>query len=1350
MSEEKKLNDLFRIKNSNQISSNNLCQVEPYFSSDIQKENLKKINNCQENKNSSKSNLEALNINNEQFSKKENNELNLKNIYTNLINQLTSINNKIKDNNKEIEQLKNSLNILKSEKNNKKSQVVNFLSNKESLDEIYNNYIDYLKNKNKENKAKIKKITNIKPNPFENQDEDAFEILISEIKEIDLNKFIEQAINFIEDIFDNPNHQMKSSLKEIINKSYSKFNDEISSSPFIDTYSIVSNFFLRISLFLSNESHGKYSETIFNLFLRCLLKMNSINVKNDELINYMNTKYKEEKGKLKQEINLLLKKDKILNNNKLYIENQIEKIISELKFEKNNRNFDIENLNNNINKFYDFKVSSSNENIINNNLIYNSQKTSNNTNINNNNINEYKDKKIKNKEKHKATDYLKNIKKIFKEDINEYCTNSSEKFFNLYNINQSSEINKENLIKNYNKILDDNYNISINENNLNFKTSFNNYFNINEIQREKILEINDKNSNIKQNRIKFNTISNSKEKIENKNNFSKNNKKTYIKKYKTINYYDSSKNRITNKEYISPEINNKKESYNKVNIQNEKNIKLEFKDVFNNKKNLKSNYKDKKNEEFNNRPQKKKLNNYNINKKIPNNIKVNNDINKNIKFELAKKINYLEKINKNNTHNNIQIKNISEIEPNMRYTSLLTEKKEKKFKYNFFDIFQDSNKKRNNSGDNKYKNINSLNSNNLRNIILLKNTRIIKNNNNYDKFITFNQKNDYIIKTDYMNDKTKSFYKKKIKIFNKNLNFKDIKNENKSENNIHNGSYGSYKINDSFSKINKIIHEYKIKGKNINIKNNNKKKEKNNYIKHNNLFYDRNKYYHYNQLTYNNQGIIDNYTIPTSKCHLYKKEKNINNIISKEMKKNNIYFIITDTKNNTKNYNIFFNNLFRNENSNNEHSNSKLKKNEIPKNKNSEKEFNSCIKSIKKINDFNYKYRKSFLLKRSLSTTINKLLNKNIEKKSTIDYNYESIINNNLSSNNNSFNVSNSLASNEKRNVKEIISYCEKNKKCRIVKIPISNQKIRNRNSINNNDIKKNNILLKNKEKISFNKIKDKYHNLLIKFKKNQKETFCYFKLFEKEKKFNDKFNPLENCSINPENLGYCEGYISFNIYSGKIKIIPRIAKLQNSNNKINIKENELFSKINNINKSLKNQNNKIENNKINNLKDFSINIRIEDLIDVEQTNIMNNIVKIHRMLIKYIERQKSNINSNMITISQKNEKNMLNLNKLIYMREIKEINMLQSEKIKAILCNYFSFSLLFGKNNFRTEIELIFINFDQYNLWNLFINEIINVNRNHKIKFNNCNHIKGNIANGSDVNEEISNIVTKDNILNI
>ena len=160
----------------------------------------------------------------------------------------------------------------------------------------------------------------------------------------------------------------------------------------------------------------------------------------------------------------------------------------------------------------------------------------------------------------------------------------------------------------------------------------------------------------------------------------------------------------------------------------------------------------------------------------------------------------------------------------------------------------------------------------------------------------------------------------------------------------------------------------------------------------------------------------------------------------------------------------------------------------------------------------------------------------------------------------------------------------------------------------------------------------------------------------------------------------------------------------------------------------------------------------------------MNNIIKIHRIFLKYNSGQKVNINNNFVNNYQNNDIKVLNLNKFMYVREIKEINMPQNEKIKAALCNYFSFSFSFGNDN-KTEIELIFINFEQYNLWNNIINSIVDLNKknnniyikggffNRNQRNNNSkdyNHNKGSIENGSTVNEDMSKCSNNDLMLNI
>ena len=1368
MEKEKKFKNIFKYVEPNKISNSNLSQDNEPIPPDIQKENIK-INDFQNNNNNSKnnSNFGCLNSFNDQMLIKDKNSNNLKIIYINLKKQLTNINNKIIENGKSIEKLNNSLNKLKLEKNNKKIEVINFLSNKESLDEIYNNYIDYLKNNNKENKEKIKKYNCSKPNPFENKDEDEFEILISEIKEIDLNKFIEQTFNFIEDIFDNPSKQMKLSLKEIINKSYSQFNEEISSSPFIDTYSIVSNFFLKISLFLSNQSHGKYSETIINLFLRCLVKMNSINIKNEELINYMNTKYKEEKEKLKQQINILNKKEEILCKTKIAFENKIKDIESQLQIIKNKEVIYFRKINNNISNFKNF---THNNDIDNFNLINNYNKSNKNSLINND-IKINKHKKNENKGKTKVINYINKFKKIYKEDENN--TNSNENIFNSININEYQKIINEKINKDFNKLYNS-YNEKIKEININKNYSFNTNTNINEDKKENNLEIDNIKPILNKNYIKFNTIGNKEEVTNNEDILNKNSKNSNIKKYNTINNYDISKNNISNKGCISPEIKKKKKSYFKDIIQNEKNMKLDYKEKNCNQEIIERIYYNRKNKASNNKPQLKKLNYHYIMKKINNNIFSNNIINKNMKFDLAKKINYLEKVNKSNTYNNIQIKNISMnnklFERNLRLKRLLTEKKEKKFKYNFFDIIQEANKKRNKSGENNYKNLNKLNSSNCRNYFKKEKKNINKenNNNNNDKQLSLNKNYDYILKTDYIIDKTKSFYnnydKKFFKLINKS-NSKEVKNGNESENNFRNGSDISYNLNDfSFPLKNKFIIEYKNKGKKINIKNNNKKHESNNLIKKN-INFDRNHHYQCSKKANNSSEKKDCLNKAGYKCQSLRKEKNSNNI-NKEIKKNNIYFIITESVNSSKKYNKLLSNIFKNDNIDNQ--NSKSRSQRSAKNKTLNKEMQSYSIPKRKISNFDNKFNKTLLLQRSFSSTINKLLNKNKQKRYIIDSGFENNINNNNSSmGNNSFNSLNNLCisfTNSKKKIKEINSYNDKNKKYKITKAPISNLKVGKKNNIYNNDTNKKNNILNNNEKNSNNYLrKDKYDFLYKKYKKIQKETFCYFKIFESDFKNNNIFNPLENCSINPEKFGYCEGYISIDIYSGNIKITPKLLNHQNSTKNKNIIENILFSKIKKINYNYntisRDESNKIKENLYNNIKESYLNIELKEIRDIDQTLVMNNIIKIHRILIKYTSGQKNN-NNNFINNSQKNDKKALDLNKLIYLREIKEINMQQNEKIKAILCNYFSFSFIFEKNN-KTKIELIFINFEQYNLWNLFINEIVNINNkinknqeevleinNNIIESNACTHIKGNIVNGSTINEDTPKISNIENIL--
>lgn len=720
--------------------------------------------------------------------------------------QLDEINKKIISNLNTIQVLKTEFNKLKIEKNNKKTEIVNLLSNRESVDEIYKNYIEYIKSKIHSNKKSKKKNKKEIKNPFENQDEDTFEILIDEIKQIDINKFIEQSLNLLEDIFENPKKQLKFQLKEIVNKSFSMFNNEISLSNFIDTYSVVSNFFLRISIFLSNQSFGKYSETMINLLLRCLVKINSINVKNEELISYMNGQYKNEKNKLKEEINKLVLDNENLNNNK----NLLEKKIHELNI--------INTDNKEINEENDLK------NVL---------------TMNNKGRNNLKKKTIfKEKLKDKA-------KKIYQEDLD--CKNSIDEYYYF------TENNKSEKIKNYN---------------LNQFIKLNEFISSTEKRKSNNFEIDQRTS--------F--------KISDKPNEDSND----FKKYNTINFNE--KNEISstqNFQYTSPQINKKKQFYYKPN-NNLNTSEHGLSRILSNEK--------KKSKE------KKKILNFKYNK---NKIITYNDIKKNMKFDLAKKIKYLDKVNKNGmislsktSTQNKKNKLIYEKELKMKRL-FTTEKKEKVVKYNFFDIIQETNKLRNSSGDNGYKTKNKLFDiyNIGNNNPLLRSSHGIKINGKYDMsrniYIINNKKLENLIKSDFIHNKKKAFFDQSQNIIRINSsNYKNKKNGAEKNENLSNESDVSLQKN----KLNK---------KNMNSGTVNKNIKK----------YGKNRL----ELNQNNKDKIKKKIVIISN----------NGKMKKSLKKNNIYHIISETKSKMNNSN---NNLLKNDNFNTFEQNIKSNRSDYNKN----------------------------------------------------------------------------------------------------------------------------------------------------------------------------------------------------------------------------------------------------------------------------------------------------------------------------------------------------------------------------------------------------------------------------------
>ena len=305
--------------------------------------------------NISNNNLEANNKYQSLTLTKDSNPKNMNNIlyqeylmtkskYNQTISDIDNLNKKIADGNKKIEKLTENLKKLKEDKKQKQSDIVNLLSNKESLEEIYKNKVSYLikskklksqkdndnNNYNKNNKKdnddeELKSHLLSDSEAFKIDQEKEMEIKVEEIQRSEKKKFIEQVISFIEEIFQGNEEEFCKQIREKINLAYKIFFTEISSTNINEEF-IISNFFLRISLFISNHSLGNYSEKNINKFLRYLLKINSIGVVILQVIKFLNKKYKEVKSEIKEQINNLKKREENYKDKKIMLEKNKEEM----------------------------------------------------------------------------------------------------------------------------------------------------------------------------------------------------------------------------------------------------------------------------------------------------------------------------------------------------------------------------------------------------------------------------------------------------------------------------------------------------------------------------------------------------------------------------------------------------------------------------------------------------------------------------------------------------------------------------------------------------------------------------------------------------------------------------------------------------------------------------------------------------------------------------------------------------------------------------------------------------------------------------------------------------------------
>ena len=287
------------------------------------------------------------------------------------MDDLKNINERIKNNKIKIEECKKNLIELKEEKKKKQNDIMNLLSNKESLEEIYKNQIyilnnsifnlngNYNSNNFNENTTLANDINNLNnlmndnsdinlnsnhnltiiDNEILNPEEENIKISLEEIKKSDEKKYVEQVINMFEDIFKKKDDNINNSISDIIKNSYDLFintKEENNNNDDNNAELTVNNFFSKISLYISNQSSGKCSEAKINLLLRYLLKINHISTKLTEYIKFVNKKYKERKKELNDLISFLEKKNINLAEKNKRLENDIKNLEeNKIFFDKN-------------------------------------------------------------------------------------------------------------------------------------------------------------------------------------------------------------------------------------------------------------------------------------------------------------------------------------------------------------------------------------------------------------------------------------------------------------------------------------------------------------------------------------------------------------------------------------------------------------------------------------------------------------------------------------------------------------------------------------------------------------------------------------------------------------------------------------------------------------------------------------------------------------------------------------------------------------------------------------------------------------------------------------------------------
>ena len=1033
------------------------------------------------------------------------------------------INNKIKNNDNEINNINIQLINLKQEKKRKKTDIINLLSNKESIEEIYRNqlyiFINKIKNQNSLNIEKEKN----------------FKVELIDIKESDQNKFIEQIINLVNDIFKSKNSDINNSITNIINEQYRLLNEND-----IDKMNdlFLNNFFANISLYISNQSLGKIQEDEINLLLRYLLKINSISKKLDKYLKFVNKKYKEQKKQLNNSLNDLEKKNKNLNQKKDELEQKIKKV-EEIELSVLSKN-DL-SLNT---KLFQGNNKSNKSGKDNNKTIYNkkyiskcnhfsikSQKNLINSNINNNFVtkveenqhfenekNIIKDRNISDSEKRE--EIKKNLKNESKEEENENQLTHDVIIEYDSGIDQNAEINYEE------DDISDQYNYEkenelINKGINPYTNDINNEPNISDIKSNSLVNNqSDKSDKINSNLKNIFDCIDKKDNKENKIDIN-HNYRNFRKKNENTLYIKENKKEKEDKHALMRKINDY--TFNISINNNSKNIFTE-----NNSGNNIELLKDKISKDNHEKFSKRNNEIFNLAKKIQYDTS-QNDQEKIITYKISSINKYKLQEMSNNIidKNNLSPENKARIKNRQKEKKISKNNNKDEKNHNYISIINITNnapaqeKSRNIEDDEKIFNIDNLDNEisdelriktmKIKNNVLNKKEKMRKENNideynNDDYFLDKDAEEDIedFQNSKKLNNNTKNMYKIDLtKFLNKNSGLKSINERSLKNNNLNLniGSFNNSNITPKNSEKN-MTEINEIPCSNLSniltpIKDSKNKEKEKKYIS--DFFNNLNS----NTLKITKTKEINIHEIKNNKLNIFDRKKFSKTIFPKKLSKRKNLFsnsgdkILKKSKNN----------------------NNKLRIN-IEGRKSKYQEDNDNIisqkmkaESFNSINDIN---------KNSKSRKNNsiKLLHQNNLSLDGLEKNKNKIV--------------------SKRKLSPINI-----RKLKMINLPIpKNQIIKNEND----KIKQKDSLDKSIKSIpSFYEYVKNQKNLDNKYIRMTKQSICYYRIYNKS---NAKINADNDIALNLEEIGFSKGYISIVLKSDILQFIP---KINNNNNELSI-----------------------------------------------------------------------------------------------------------------------------------------------------------------------------------------------------